>query len=291
MRGVGHSSGAVTIVNALPTGFGCAVAVSLPVRADLELRRTAESGTDRVQIDRAADSALVRETLHAGLSRFAQGEGFSGELRLTSHVPVGRGLKSSSAVSVAVLAAVADALSQDRSAVELARLASEVAQEIGLSATGAFDDCLASLQGGLVLTDNSSRTALRARPFDPGLEVILWIPRSVHGASTSYLDRFREHAAAGAGAVGAARAGDWPRAMNINTTLVERVMGYQYGELRESLLRAGAFMAGVSGMGPALAAFVTPDTAPGVQARMPDHQGEILRVRVRPDESGSLGGP
>lgn len=292
MRGVGEASGAVTIINALSTGVGCAVAVSLRVRAELELRRSGRPGTSRIQVERPADSALVQETLRAGLARFAPGETYSGELVLQSEVPVSRGLKSSSAVGVAVLAAAATALHQNRPPTELARLASEVAQEIGLSATGAFDDCLACIQGGIALTDNSTRSALRAPPFDSDLEVVLWIPEATHAPSTGYQSRFRENGVEGTEAVRAARAGDWARAMSLNTELVERVMGYDYGALRERLLRAGARMAGVSGMGPALAAFVRAEDAAAVQAQLPNDGAEIRHVRVRtsvrplPEETG-----
>ncbi len=288
MRGIGEASGAVTIVNALSTGVGCAVAVSLRVRAELELRRAARTGPCRIQIERAADSALVRETLQAGLARFAPGEAYSGELVLHSEVPVSRGLKSSSAVGVAVLAAVANALHQHRPPAEIARLASEVAQEIGLSATGAFDDCLAATQGGVAFTDNSARVALRAPSFDARLEVVLWIPRTTHAPSTGYLNQFRENGAPGTEAVRAVRAGDWARAMSLNTELVERVMGYDYSALRHRLLNAGAVMAGVSGMGPALAVFVRPGEAAAAQARLPNDGSETRHVRVRTTERAAL---
>ncbi|MFZ0829601.1 MAG: shikimate kinase [Thermoplasmata archaeon] len=285
MRGVGTASGAVTVVNALPTGIGCAVAVSLPVLAEVDLRPTEGLTSHRIQVERTSDTALVRETLRLGLSRFATGEMFSGDLRIVSAVPIRKGLKSSSAVGGAVLRAVAGALRQSRSAEELARLAADVAQEIGLSATGAYDDCLAALRGGVALTDNTNRQPIRSAPFDTDLDVALWIPSESHVPSIAWLERFRAEAEAGRTAADAARAGRWVEAMTLNTELVERVMGYDYGALRSNLMGHGATMCGVSGMGPALAVLVPRPKIDAVVAFLPQRGGEVRRARIRPAET------
>lgn len=284
MRGVGTTSGAVTLVNALPTGIGCALAISLPVHAEVELRRTDELEVNRIHLERGTDTPLVRETLQAALARFAPGQRFSGELRIDSKVPVGKGLKSSSAVGGAVLRAVAHALRQSISWEELARLAADVAQQIGLSATGAYDDCLAALQGGLVLTDNANRTSLRAPSFDLDLGVVLWIPPEAHSPSTSWLSRFREHPVPGRAVVEAARAGRWAEAMTLNTELVERIVGYDYAALRASLMAHGAVMCGVSGMGPTLAALVPQADLERILPDLPSGRGEVRVVEIRQAE-------
>ena len=212
---------------------------------------------------------------------------FQGELRIDSQVPRGKGLKSSSAVGGAVLRAVASALRQSRSPEELARLAADVAQEIGLSATGAYDDCLAALRGGLVLTDNSKRTVLRSPPFTPGLGVVLWVPSKTHVPSVSFRERFQAEAGAGRAAVESARAGHWAEAMTLNTELVERIMGYDYRALRSELMAHGAAMCGVSGMGPALAALASEEHVDGVASRLPADRGEIRRIELRLRDGGS----
>jgi shikimate kinase len=283
MHGVGTSSGAVTIVNALPTGTGCALAISLPVHADLELRPDKELTAHHIQLERGSDTELVRETLAVGLSRFAHGETYSGELRIDSQIPIGKGLKSSSAVGGAVLRSLTSALRQSPSPEELARIAADVAQEIGLSATGAYDDCLAALRGGLVLTDNSNRAVLRSPPFALDVRVVLWIPPGSHVPSASLRDRFRSEGNAGRAAVEAARAGHWAEAMSLNTELVERLMAYEYRALRSELIEHGATMCGVSGMGPALAVLVPEEKVDAVIACLPADRGEIRRAELRPE--------
>jgi shikimate kinase len=287
VRGVGTTSGAVTIVNALPTGIGCAVAVAIPVRAEVELQPAAGLAGHRIRIDREGDSALVRGSVDVALARFAPHGSFTGTLRIVSEVPAGKGLKSSSAVGGAVLRAIARAFRESPPLEELARLGADLAQQIGLSATGAFDDGLAALRGGVALTDNSRRTTLRAGPFDTTLKVVLWLPPGVHPPSPGYLERFRREGDAGRAAAEAARNGRWAEAMERNTELVERLMGYDHRELRADLLRSGAVMTGVSGMGPALATFVPEAGVPAIVERLPTDRGEVRVVGIRPLDDSS----
>ena len=70
-------------------------------------------------------------------------------------------------------------------------------------------------------------------------------------------------------AVDAVLAGDWTGAMAANSTIVEKVMGYRYGPLREAVARAGAVAAGVSGLGPAFAAVAPVSRRPRVMGALP----------------------
>lgn len=95
----------------------------------------------------------------------------------------------------------------------------------------------------------------------------------------------------GRAAAAAARAGRWAMAMSLNTELVERVVGYDYRDLRDDLMQHGALMCGVSGMGPALAAFTSPGRAAEVMSRFPSNRGETRLVEVRRTDGASSEGP
>jgi len=112
MRGVGRSSAAISIVNALPTGIGCAHGVRLYAAATVELQAKA---TMQIEVEPdASRTPIVVRSLEATLRRLRPEAGFFARLHLDSEIPVAKGLKSSSAVATATIRAVADALETDR---------------------------------------------------------------------------------------------------------------------------------------------------------------------------------
>ncbi len=277
MKGTGRATGAITFVNALATGTGSAAGISLAVEATVELESTNGSTTLTVPPD--ADSPLVRATFEAAVRGWAPGRTWNARLSLRSEVPPARGLKSSSAVSGAVARAVASALHLLATNDEVGRLSADVSQSIGISATGAFDDALATLEPGVHVTDNASRRRLRTDALDPSWQVVLWIPRQSHLPSPVYRERFRTLPDAGRAAEKAALRGDPLGAMTANTELVERVVGYDYTALRAELQRRGALASGVSGLGPALAIVSPPERISGILRGLPPGEGDILVTR------------
>ncbi|MGA7922712.1 MAG: shikimate kinase, partial [Thermoplasmata archaeon] len=238
---------------------------------------------ENIRIASESDSPLVRASLRAGLQAFASDGSWEANLRLDSAIPLGRGLKSSSAVSSAILLAVAQASSSSPSLESVARLSADVSQKIGLSATGAFDDAMASVEGGLVVTENLGRTVIHRGEIGPGLVAVLHIPTASHRPSSEFRKAFRSELASAQGAVESARAGRFFEAMARNTEVIERVLGYDYRSLRERLRHHGAVATGVSGMGPTLAALVPQERAEGVLAQLPkDHaEGRVVPLVPR----------
>jgi shikimate kinase len=256
MRGIGHAFGAVTFVNALSTGTGAAAAVDLPVTATVDLESTRAGALEHLEFGTGSDSPLARATVADAVRRFGDGRSVSGRVAVVSAIPPARGLKSSSAVGVAIAQAVASAYGRSPAPAALAAASADVSQAIGLSATGAFDDALAAAEGGVVLTENSTRTVRARATLDRAWSVVLWIPAGEHSPSPGWLEGFRAEATSGRRAVESAERGEWLEAMNANTELVERVMRYDYRPLRRTLEKLGALASGVSGLGPTVASIV-----------------------------------
>lgn len=287
MRGLGRASGAVTVVNALLNGSGAAAAIDLPCEAAVTLHRALPGEVTRFEIDPRSDSRLIREVIAAGLRAYAPDVQYSVRLELRSEVPRGFGLKSSSAASVAVLEGLARSLGRHAEPVDLAGLASTTAKRLGQSATGAFDDALAAIAGGVVCTDNATQTPLAHGELPTGTTCVVWIPRSgAHPPSTELARRFEGLAEEGTRAMRAATSGAYPEAMDRNSRAVEPRLGLDYRALRSELRRRGALGASVSGMGPSLAV-VTPEAIAGETAEgFPDDLGTALVVPFR--RSGAL---
>jgi shikimate kinase len=290
MRGVGEATAAITVVNALATGVGAALGVGLRARAEVTLAPAAGGTTELAILPEASRTPLVEATLRAALAEFHPSAKLRAELTLTSEIPPAAGLKSSSAVQSATLLAVARSAGASVAPLDLARLGAEVALRTGASATGAFDDALAGLVSGCVVTDNGRRALVRRLELDPALEVALWIPPRTHPASPSVKDRFRPDDPLARASIDAALAGRWGEAMELNSQLVEAAMGYEYAALRGLAAAHKALGAGVSGLGPAFAAVCPAGAADALLGALPSSGGERRRVSLAAGRSDP-GGP
>jgi shikimate kinase len=272
MRGVSRSSAALTVVNALPTGVGCAIGIARFVTVTAELE---PGNPETVQCTpEDAGTPLVRASVLAALARVDPTRRLHAVLDLRSEIPVAKGLKSSSAVSTATILAVTRAAGRELTSLAVAQLAAKVGRSVGVSATGALDDALAGLRPGFVVTDNRRDTLLAEGAPDPSWAAVVYLPPGQHPPAPSLRTQFETAAVEGLEAVHAALAGRYPEAMRCNTLLVERLMGYRYAELRERIEKAGAVGVGVSGLGPALAALVPRDRQEAVLSCLPSDSGE-----------------
>jgi len=290
VRGVGSARAAISIVNALPLGVGAAVGIEWTART------TAYLDGDRPTLARASvrprssSTRLVQAAARASLDRFAASRGGPLRLVVRSSIPIARGLKSSSAVSASVALATARAAGADPVPSEVARIAAEVGRATGMSATGAFDDALAGLVRGGVVTDNARDAELRRFEIDRHLAVALWVPGRPHPRSPTVRRRFTREPALARRAVDAALSGNWIEAMAANSSLVERAMGYRYAALHEAVAQAGAVASGVSGLGPTFAAVAPTDRLQQVLRALPrSGRRRSVRWSLADEERGRRG--
>jgi len=279
MRGVGQATAAITVVNALSTGIGCAIGIELAVRASAEITLREQGGSVLDIRPAESQTPLVRAALTAAIAQFLPSRDVRVELEVASDIPVAMGLKSSSAVSSAVLLAVARASGSSRPPLEIAKLSAQVSRETGVSATGAFDDALAGLESGVVVTNNYTDELLRSGPVEPGLGVALWMPPGVHPPSPGVRSRFPTDDPLAAQAAEAALRGEWWSAMELNSELVERAMGYPYAPLREAMRRAGATASGTTGLGPAFAVVARKERLEAILSALPQTAGARRALR------------
>lgn len=285
MRGVGTATAALTIVNALPTGIGCALGLGLSATAEVDLRSSDPSVSPGFRIAPANRTPLVETAARLAFSRFFPRPPDSADLTVRSEIPLARGLKSSSAVASAIVLAVARAAGVEIPVLEVARLSAEIGRASGVSATGAFDDALAGLQPGFCLTDNRGGKLLGTGQANAGWGAAVLVPPGAHGPSPRWTAEFAREVGAATQAVDLVRRGDFWGAMELNSALVERVMGYDYASLRGELRAEGALGAGVSGLGPAFVAVAPWERLPRLLDLLARRPGERLRVPISPSRA------
>ena len=176
-KGYGKASGAGTVINAIATYKGSAFGIDLWTYAEVELGgdfRGIEGGIElEGERETSADTRLIETCVESVLRKFDLP--LRGYVHTRSEIPVGSGLKSSSAAANAAVVATLDAIGEEANVLDAIRIGVDAALDVGVSITGAFDDACASLLGGFVITDNKSRELIKRTEKDS--EVLILVPR------------------------------------------------------------------------------------------------------------------
>lgn len=274
MIGRAACRGAATIVNAIATGKGAAFGITL--EADAEVRFLDEEG----DVSYSGQGAELVKGCVAAVQRGSALDGRRAEVRVESDIPVSRGLKSSSAVSNAVVLAATRAVGRRLDDLSVVRTAVDESLAAGVTITGAFDDAAACYFGGAVVTDNRERTILTRGTIDPSLRVVIHVPeRMILKSSVKDMD-FSPARPEVERAVELALAGEYAKALEVNSRACSRVLGLDE-DVADLARRHGAIASGVSGTGPATVSLVRCMYEAGlVRALEARGDGEVLRAAI-----------
>lgn len=238
---VARVNGAITVINAIASWRGSAIGIEMEVSAKARASNEFSVSPEDPLVVEAAREAL----------KFIGGRGI--ELEVTSNIPIGWGLKSSSAVANATVLAVIGAHGRRINLLDAIKISVRAARRAGVTVTGAMDDAAASMLGGLVLTDNS-RDELIMRVPVPELDVAILLPHGESARPTSSVDsrRISKYSSLTNSLMDLLPKRPW-EVMTLNGLLYSGLLGFD----AEPALRAmelGALGAGLSGTGPAVAA-------------------------------------
>jgi len=248
MMGQGASYGAVTVINAMPCGIGSTIGVAL--RTNAVFHPTGETKDVIISNDPSEDTKMARICVSESYKRMGVEEPEGWLLKVSSEIPVSRGLKSSSSACNAIISSVMDSERFDMPLIDRIRLGVGCARKAGVTITGSFDDACGCGLGGLVVTDNRSDDILFSGDIG-GYDVLLHIPKQKIRKTGLPLDKLRAISPQIEKLIGMAK--DDPfRAMTENGRLIASVSGLD-NSVSEIAMENGALGAGVSGSGPATA--------------------------------------
>ncbi len=273
--GEAASRGAATIVNAIATGKGAAFGISLEVDARVQL----ETGDGHIEVDGPKEGeSLVTECIRATASATKTGP-VRGRALIRSDIPISRGLKSSSSVSNVVVLAALRAVGKDLDDDALLNIAIDESIRAGVTVTGAYDDATACHFGGLVVTDNTSRTIIKRGALDPELAVLIQVPEGKIAKSSVEPARFAEHVDDFKNALSLAVEGEYPEAMALNSMATARALDIS-DEAADAARKAGALAAGITGTGPASVALCRRDRIKNVEKALSAFDGSVIRANL-----------
>ncbi|RQW78747.1 MAG: shikimate kinase, partial [Methanothrix sp.] len=208
MKGYAWANGAATILNAVANWKGSAFGIELKTTAEVELNK---SGCIKGDVP-GMDTRLIERCAQLVLERF--GCKYGATVRTWSEIPVAGGLKSSSTAANAVVLATLDALDEDLDRIEATKIGVQAAREVGVTITGALDDALASMLGGVVVTDNREMALLKHEELSGS--VMLLVPDRKLFSRDTNVERSRLIAPLADVVFELAMRGDWGRAMTLN---------------------------------------------------------------------------
>jgi len=156
IRGNGNSHASLSIVNAIPTGIGAAIPIKLSNKSTIEIIIGHHSGEDGFSIVNGKKNEINKKVLmeiRFWLEKII-GKNIFLYVKIKSSLPVGVGLKSSSALITSILTGINNALRLGLDKIEMAKICVEISKKAKLTITGGFDDCISTISDKIIVTNN-----------------------------------------------------------------------------------------------------------------------------------------
>jgi shikimate kinase len=262
--------GAVSVVNAVANGHGSALGISLKVVADLSI-----SAGRGIHLQSKQGEKLLNILIKRALPKTVLLDNAI-RVEIKSEIPVGFGLKSSSAVSSAVALAIQKFLGEEIDDVKELNQSADASIDAGVSLTGAFDDSAACYFGGFVVTDNFSRKLIRRDPASENLSAIILLPARVSRGNLFNLYLAPEIFDL---AFKMASNRDYWTAMKLNGMAVGALLGSDFTPVI-SAIKEHALSAGISGNGPSVVAIADSNHLKSLVSSLSSFEGQVLISKV-----------
>jgi len=274
--------GAVSIVNAIASGKGSGLGISLKANAKVEFADG--SGIAFEPMHEFRDDKLIRAVVNRAIPKQML-EQYQVKVSVDSEIPAGYGLKSSSAVSNAVSLACFKLVKENIDDLETINKAVDASLDAKVTITGAFDDACASYFGGFVVTDNLNRKLIRHDEAPKDLHAVIFVPAKAERSDPmrlQMLSNFFDDA------FNLAKNGEYWEAMMLNGILVSAGLAIQYKPVKEAVER-GALAASVSGNGPALAAVAYEWRLDDIVKCWGAYDGKVLVSKINNEKARVVG--
>ena len=261
--------GAISIVNAVATGYGSAMGISLNVKVEI----ISKKGSGLI-FQKGGGSLMIKKIIYDVLqSKYINNNQLL--INIKSEVPSGMGLKSSSAVSNAVALACISLTNKEISDEFVLNSAINASLYAKTTITGAYDDSTACYYGGFVTTDNYKRKIWKRENSPTDISAVIFLPNNKKRGDVTrlkllsdiYLEAFQ-----------LAYSGQYWKAMKLNGVLTSSLLSNSY-TITRMCLENGALAASISGNGPAIAAVVRESEVQKIKSVLSNLDGKVLISR------------
>ena len=265
--------GAVSIVNAIATGKGSTLGIDTFVETTLTKREG--RGIHITSENKTISSRLINRLIENMISKKIL-DNTKLELDFKSNIPTGYGLKSSSAISSAVILSCAKAFGKTMSDEEVLKLGAKTSIQTKVSITGAYDDACACHFGGFNVTDNLKMQLLHRELAPEELQAIIFLPKSRKRGNLKKLKNFKN---AFEQSWQLAKNSDYWNAAILNGIATTSILNSE-PNLIMKLIDKGARCATISGNGPSVMAIVDKKNKSRVQKEFSGLDGNIMIANI-----------
>ena len=265
--------GAVSLVSAIANKKGATVGISLKVEAIVE---TSEGKGIIIQSEnKSLSSRLINKTIEKIVTK-KDLEKNKITVTLTSEIPTGYGLKSSSAISSAVALACAKIFRPKLTDHQILLSGVEASIESKVSITGAYDDACSCYYGGFNVTDNGKRKRIQFEKAPTNLIAVIFIPKN---RKRGNLKKLKILSPIFNNAWELAKEKKYWESMIINGLATSTILNSD-PKIIVDLIEKGALGASVSGNGPSIAAIVKKENESNIKKIFGALEGNIIVSKV-----------
>ena len=265
--------GAVSLVSAIANKKGATVGISLKVEAIVE---TSEGKGIVIQSEnKSLSSRLINKTIEKIVTK-KDLEKNKITVTLTSEIPTGYGLKSSSAISSAVALACAKIFRPKLTDHQILLSGVEASIESKVSITGAYDDACSCYYGGFNVTDNGKRKRIQFEKVPTNLIAVIFIPKN---RKRGNLKKLKILSPIFNNAWELAKEKKYWESMIINGLATSTILNSD-PKIIVDLIEKGALGASVSGNGPSIAAIVKKENESNIKKIFGALEGNIIVSKV-----------
>ena len=265
--------GAVSLVSAIANKKGATLGISLKVEATIE---TSEGKGIIIQSEnKSLSSRLINKTIEKIVSK-KDLEKNKITITLTSEIPTGYGLKSSSAISSVIALACAKIFKPKLTDQQILLAGVEASIESKVSITGAYDDACSCYYGGFNVTDNGKRNRIHFEKAPSNLIAVIFIPKN---RKRGNLKKLKILSPIFNNAWELAKGKKYWESMTINGLATSSILNSD-PKIIIDLIEKGALAASVSGNGPSIAAIVKKENESNVKKIFSNLEGTIIVSKI-----------
>ena len=265
--------GAVSLVSAIANKKGATLGISLKVEAIIE---TSEGKGITIQSEnKSLSSRLINKTIEKIVSK-RDLEKNKITITLTSEIPTGYGLKSSSAISSVVALACAKIFKPKLTDQQILLAGVDASIDSKVSITGAYDDACSCYYGGFNVTENAKRNRIQFEKAPSNLIAVIFIPKN---RKRGNLKKLKILSPIFNNAWELAKEKKYWESMTINGLATSSILNSD-PKIIIDLIEKGALAASISGNGPSIAAIVKKENESNVKKIFGNLEGSIIVSKI-----------